>query len=298
MPSTFASQAHKASTRVVLAELGSLAVEFTRLAQITKEPKYYDAIARITNGLEEWQNRTRLPGMWPTYVDASGCERVMYKSPSLNIQTNGGSTLTRLDWKGNPVEEMPGPGVPPISSSNGKGPSAPLGPKAKAPGNGGDWTGRIKGWDENHPETSSEEDKTKMEPIEKPDPLIMKAGSKVKRQFNENTLKEPSVQSIPQANIPPVHMDPPELPAEPECLAHGLGSQSQWGTDEFTLGSLSDSTYEYLPKVCRTRLIEIADVNANNVPSNTSSSEASWSNTVKCTRRQQMWRRISYSSAP
>lgn len=165
--------------------------------------------------------------------------------------------MTRLDWKGNPIEELPGPGVPPISSSNSKGPSTPASPKVEAPSNGGGKTGRtgrIKGWDENHPETSSteEEEKTEMVPIKKPDPLVMKAepaGSKVKRQFNENTLKEPTAPSVPLTNIPPAHVDPPELPKEPECIPHGLGSQSQWGTDEFTLGSLSDSTYEYLPKV-------------------------------------------------
>lgn len=175
----------------------------------------------------------------------------MYKSPSMNIQTDGGSTLTRLDWKGNPIEELPGPGVPPISSSNGKGPSAPASPKSEAPGNGGDWTGRIKGWDENHPEPATKEEDEKMVPVQKPDPLVMKAepvGTKMKRQFDENTLKEPA-QTVPQANIPPAHVDPPIQPKEPECVPHGLGSQSQWGTDEFTLGSMSDSAYEYFPKV-------------------------------------------------
>ena len=48
-------------------------LEFTRLAQLTGEPKYYDAIARITDEFEKWQNYTRLPGMWPTSLDASGC---------------------------------------------------------------------------------------------------------------------------------------------------------------------------------------------------------------------------------
>ncbi|MCJ1282841.1 hypothetical protein MMC26_002167 [Xylographa opegraphella] len=72
---TFASQPHRASTRVVLAELGSLSLEFTRLAQITKQAKYYDAIARITNELEAWQNSTKLPGLWPQLVDASGCKK-------------------------------------------------------------------------------------------------------------------------------------------------------------------------------------------------------------------------------
>jgi len=75
---TFASQPHRASTRVVLAEIGSLSLEFTRLAQLTKEPRYYDAIDRITDAFAEWQNRdnsTLLPGLFPMYVDASGCEK-------------------------------------------------------------------------------------------------------------------------------------------------------------------------------------------------------------------------------
>lgn len=73
--STFASQPHRALTRVVLAELGSLSLEFTRLAQLTRKSKYYDAIARITNELESWQNYTQLPGLWPKKVDASGCKK-------------------------------------------------------------------------------------------------------------------------------------------------------------------------------------------------------------------------------
>lgn len=73
---TYASQPHRAGTRVVLAELGSLAVEFTRLAQLTKQNKYYDAIARITNELEKFQPNTSLPGLWPSYVDISGCRKI------------------------------------------------------------------------------------------------------------------------------------------------------------------------------------------------------------------------------
>ena len=72
---SYASQAHRADTRVVLAELGSLSVEFTRLAQITKDSKYYDAIARITDELEGLQKNTSLPGLWPTAIDASGCKK-------------------------------------------------------------------------------------------------------------------------------------------------------------------------------------------------------------------------------
>ncbi|KAI9676924.1 MAG: hypothetical protein M1817_006763 [Caeruleum heppii] len=70
-----AARARRAGTRVVVAEIGSLSVEFTRLAQLTKEARYYDAVARITNEFEAWQDHTALPGMWPVYVDASGCNR-------------------------------------------------------------------------------------------------------------------------------------------------------------------------------------------------------------------------------
>ena len=72
---SYASQPHRASTHMVLAELGSLSVEFTRLAQMTKEVKYYDAVARVTNALEKWQMQTTLPGLWPLKLDASGCKK-------------------------------------------------------------------------------------------------------------------------------------------------------------------------------------------------------------------------------
>jgi mannosyl-oligosaccharide alpha-1,2-mannosidase len=53
-----------------IASPGSLSLEFTRLSQITKDPKYYAAISRITDLLEKQQNLTKIPGMWPTMIDA------------------------------------------------------------------------------------------------------------------------------------------------------------------------------------------------------------------------------------
>lgn len=54
-------------------------MEFTRLAQLTKEDKYYDAIARITNELEDLQDESNIPGLWPMYVNAQGCDE--YNGP-------------------------------------------------------------------------------------------------------------------------------------------------------------------------------------------------------------------------
>lgn len=47
----------------------SLCVEFTRLSQLTGDPKFYDATDRVTRFLERIQNKTMLPGMWPTVLD-------------------------------------------------------------------------------------------------------------------------------------------------------------------------------------------------------------------------------------
>ena len=60
-----------ASGSTLLAELGSLSLEFTRLTQLTGDKKYYDAIFRITNEMERMQNMTKIPGLWPTIIDAA-----------------------------------------------------------------------------------------------------------------------------------------------------------------------------------------------------------------------------------
>lgn len=60
----------EASGATLIAEIGSLTLEFTRLAQLTSEHKFYDAIQRISNILEENQSKTALPGLWPVLMDA------------------------------------------------------------------------------------------------------------------------------------------------------------------------------------------------------------------------------------
>jgi len=47
----------------------SLSLEFTRLAQLTGEDKFYDAISRVTDFLERTQNASKLPGMWPKTIN-------------------------------------------------------------------------------------------------------------------------------------------------------------------------------------------------------------------------------------
>ncbi|KAL7784920.1 glycoside hydrolase family 47 protein [Trichoderma ceciliae] len=55
---------------VLVAEIGSLSMEFTRLSMITRDPKWFDAVQRITDGMAAQQDSTALPGLWPLVVSA------------------------------------------------------------------------------------------------------------------------------------------------------------------------------------------------------------------------------------
>lgn len=62
------------SDHVVLAEVGSLTLEFTRLSQITHDPKWYDAVARIMEVFHSQQYKSAIPGLWPTIVNSRDME--------------------------------------------------------------------------------------------------------------------------------------------------------------------------------------------------------------------------------
>ncbi|KAI9888677.1 MAG: hypothetical protein M1814_006532 [Vezdaea aestivalis] len=54
----------------LVAEVGSLSIEFTRLSQLTGNPKYFDAVQRISDAFEKTQTKTMLPGLWPVVMNA------------------------------------------------------------------------------------------------------------------------------------------------------------------------------------------------------------------------------------
>ncbi|KAJ4137529.1 hypothetical protein NW768_003116 [Fusarium equiseti] len=55
---------------VLVAEIGSLCMELTRLSQLTGDPKWFDASQSIMDLLAAQQDSTMLPGQWPLTVDA------------------------------------------------------------------------------------------------------------------------------------------------------------------------------------------------------------------------------------
>ncbi|OHX01194.1 glycoside hydrolase family 47 protein [Colletotrichum incanum] len=56
---------------VVSASPGTLSLEMTRLSQLTGDPKYYDAAAKVMDLFHDGQQKTKLPGMWPMFVSMS-----------------------------------------------------------------------------------------------------------------------------------------------------------------------------------------------------------------------------------
>jgi mannosyl-oligosaccharide alpha-1,2-mannosidase len=47
-----------------------MALEFTKLSQLTGDPKFYDAVQRIHNVMEAEQKSTKLPQLWPVVFNA------------------------------------------------------------------------------------------------------------------------------------------------------------------------------------------------------------------------------------
>jgi len=72
--------------------------------------------------------------------------------------------------------------------------------------------------------------------------------NKVKRQLEvpDAVLTEPTAPSKVMDGLPSIT---PSIPALPECAEQGFAEASQFGSESYTLGGMSDSTYEYLPKV-------------------------------------------------
>ncbi|KAI9773404.1 MAG: hypothetical protein M1840_007620 [Geoglossum simile] len=223
----FASQPHKASTRIVLAELGSLTVEFTRLAQITKDPKYFDAVQRITDELEKSQNTTRLPGMWPTFVDGSGCTTQESTLPS------GGNTEQEViaDPPTNREETV----------REGQQLSENLADKVGAQ-------------DVNGLPKNQQDSPLVQEPLVKPPPIMLEpvVGQSGEPGTGDKQASPGKIEGHEPSRAPDASEHPSiskrQVDKAKDCVPQGLKSPPHVIVDTFTLGGMSDSLYEYFPK--------------------------------------------------
>lgn len=95
-----------APTNMILSELGSLTLEFTRLSQVTGNPKWYDAVQRVMDHFEYQQDKTKLPGLWPTVVNAMTADFTQF----------GGFTIGGM--ADSVYEYLPKVGLLPVSASS------------------------------------------------------------------------------------------------------------------------------------------------------------------------------------
>src|ERR1700722_6853897 len=72
----------------LVAEIGSLSIEFTRLSQLTGDPRYFDAVQRITDHLSDQQMKTKIPGLFPETVNARDADFTSNSVFSIGGQTD------------------------------------------------------------------------------------------------------------------------------------------------------------------------------------------------------------------
>lgn len=214
-----------APNRVVMSEVGSLSVEFTRLAQITGDIKYFDAIQRVMNEMEAFQDISPVPGMWPQIIDISGCDLVTVEVNVVSATEEKSNTPLAETKK----EEG---SVSPPSSTSGDARYAPS-------------VGKV-----------SEEDLTLNPPKakrqvsqdksleEKYASLEFGSGMPLPdiSDSTEDVLKLPVKESNSKA-------EPPKPRITTVCRPKNITRATQGGQDKFALGGMADSTYEYLMKV-------------------------------------------------
>ncbi|KKY29258.1 putative class i alpha-mannosidase [Phaeomoniella chlamydospora] len=82
----------EAAESTLIAEIGSLGLEFTRISQLTKDPKYFDAIQRVYDELEKAQPTTAIPGLWPIILDAKAL------TFTFNLFTLGGMADSAFEY--------------------------------------------------------------------------------------------------------------------------------------------------------------------------------------------------------
>jgi mannosyl-oligosaccharide alpha-1,2-mannosidase len=205
----FASQPHRASQQSNLAELGSLSLEFTRLAQLTKNPRYYDAVARVSEALEEFQNRTKVPGLFPHSVDASGCNKTVPASHELSSEK----------------EEPEG--------------YNPHDPKDAEP-------------------SKESEDLKAMQVLDDSKDSKASKGSKDPKDAEPEGLAKRDIAPRSPSNGLPSDLQKAKNSigaalGDWDCRPGGLESSNLRGSDRFSMGGNQDSTYEYFPKVRKSR---------------------------------------------
>ncbi|KAI1413284.1 glycoside hydrolase family 47 protein [Hypoxylon sp. FL1857] len=232
----FAKLPRRAQAGVSVAELGSLAMEFTRLAQITKENRYYDAVARITDAFYEWQERgTSIPGIFPEHVDATGCNKTAEAEIAAKEAELEEQRQIEIQKSSSKSAKNDNPGIKPISSEDkfAKGEFRALDRRSEFGTPNDDGTSDVKIVNNGEEMYTSSEVTTSS-----------------KNDLGKNSSALDNRESSPIDADSDSDPEPEPQPKKPKdkCVPQGLTSGS-WSTNEqYSMGGSQDSTYEYFPK--------------------------------------------------
>jgi len=67
----------------LIAEVGTLSMEFTRLSVLTGDPKWFSLVQRISDDMADQQDSTAVPGLWPLKVN--GKKRIFNSGPDFTL---------------------------------------------------------------------------------------------------------------------------------------------------------------------------------------------------------------------
>ena len=231
----YSSQPHRASV-VGMAEMATLSLEFTRLAQITGEDKYYDAVDRITNALVEMQKAgTTIPGLFPERIDASGCNKsATTKKSSLSKQAQKQMDSDEL------LEEPLGYGRDPDAPEGKLGDIGVDADKVSIPRKKkAETDDRLERRMDTPSRTISEDDE--LEKKERP------PSRTIPEDDGLGAKERPEKFDPSSGRVPPLAADGSTI--DWDCAPQGL-VQAGHGLGSFHVGGAQDSAYEYFPKVC------------------------------------------------
>lgn len=238
----YASQPHRASPSSSVAELGSMSMEFTRLAQLTGEDRFYDAVARITDAFEEWQRRgTALDGIFPQNVDASGCNRTALNLKVAEEKSRAAKEQARLEAE--KEEEEKAVGYVPEGSAAAA---------TAAAGEDGEKAGSAAG---SKSRSTTEKSGSAGPAFDSPGLALEREQARAKadqrkRGINASTTADQIPALIgrdPHAGSRSAPLKADGALAEWDCPAQGLVSGG-YGSDSYSMGGSQDSAYEYFPK--------------------------------------------------
>ncbi|KAA8907997.1 glycosyl hydrolase family 47-domain-containing protein [Sphaerosporella brunnea] len=221
----------RAEVRAVAAELGTLSLEFTRLAQITGNATYYDAVARITDALEEFQDKTSFPGLWPLYIDASGCKRV--KTRPITTTNAAGTNAVEKELKVAATIGGTGKEVAPVVEKKPQVPVDATEVELHVP-----------------PQVGG----TGEEIFKRDDTVEKKLNSLPSNSGAQSTdldddLPSGSIENKPSGSTEkdkPANAHSPKN--DPKCEPQGLAAPHLIREEKYSLGAMIDSLYEYLLK--------------------------------------------------